>query len=109
MRLRTAAITLAAATLAPFALTAPAAHAATAAVPYDFNGDGRTDLAIGAPDATVGGHAKAGAVSVVYGGTGGPNTSARTLITQDTAGVPGEEFIDTLRAISLHSMKPVSE
>ncbi|OKK10047.1 FG-GAP repeat protein [Streptomyces sp. CB02400] len=89
MRLRTAAITLAVAALTPFALTAPAAHAATAAVPYDFNGDGRTDLAIGAPDATVGGHAKAGAVSVVYGGAGGPNTSARALITQNTAGVPG--------------------
>ncbi|MFF9485920.1 hypothetical protein [Streptomyces sp. NPDC014676] len=89
MRLRTAAITLAAATLTPLALTAPAAHAATAAVPYDFNGDGRTDLAVGAPDATVDGHAKAGAVSVVYGGAGGPNTSARTLITQNTAGIPG--------------------
>ncbi|MFI1419301.1 hypothetical protein ACH4VX_15120 [Streptomyces sp. NPDC020731] len=90
MRLHTAAVTLVAATLAPFALTAPAAHAApAAATPYDFNGDGRTDLAIGAPDATVGGHPKAGAVSVVYGGAGGPKTSTRTLITQNTSGVPG--------------------
>ncbi|CAM5274225.1 MULTISPECIES: FG-GAP and VCBS repeat-containing protein [Streptomyces] len=75
--------------LAPLALTVPAAHAATAAAPYDFNGDGRADLAIGAPDATVGGRSKAGAVSVVYGGSAGPKTATRTLITQNTAGVPG--------------------
>ncbi|MGW3462939.1 FG-GAP-like repeat-containing protein [Streptomyces olivaceoviridis] len=75
--------------LAPLALTVPAAHAATAAAPYDFNGDGRADLAIGAPDATVGGRSKAGAVSVVYGGSAGLKTATRTLITQNTAGVPG--------------------
>ncbi|MFD8047270.1 hypothetical protein ACFV5E_28035 [Streptomyces chartreusis] len=76
------------------ALTAPAAHAATAAKPYDFNGDGRVDLAIGAPGATVGGKSKAGAVSVVYGGTGGLKTATRTLITQNTAGVPGTAEAD---------------
>ncbi|GGY96288.1 hypothetical protein GCM10010300_45440 [Streptomyces olivaceoviridis] len=75
--------------LAPLALTVPAAHAATAAAPYDFNGDGRADLAIGAPDATVGGRSKAGAVSVVYGGSAGLKTATRTLITQNTPGVPG--------------------
>ncbi|MFE6175324.1 hypothetical protein [Streptomyces sp. NPDC056464] len=82
---------LLAAALTPLALalTAPSAHAATAAKPYDFNGDGRLDLAIGAPGATVGGKAKAGAVSVVYAGSGGLKTSTRTLITQNTAGVPG--------------------
>ncbi|MFC9278096.1 hypothetical protein [Streptomyces collinus] len=75
--------------LAPLALNVPAAHATAAAVPYDFNGDGRADLAIGAPDATVGGLSKAGAVSVVYGSSTGPKTATRTLITQNTAGVPG--------------------
>ncbi|WP_327594109.1 hypothetical protein [Streptomyces chartreusis] len=87
---------LLAATLTPLALalTAPAAHAATAAKPYDFNGDGRVDLAIGAPGATVGGKSKAGAVSVVYGGTGGLKTATRTLITQNTAGVPGTAEAD---------------
>ncbi|MFE7274180.1 hypothetical protein [Streptomyces sp. NPDC057623] len=87
---------LLAAALTPLALTltAPAAHAATAARPYDFNGDGRTDLAIGAPGATVGGKAKAGAVSVVYGGSSGLKTSTRTLITQNTAGVPGTAEAD---------------
>lgn len=88
MRTRLLAVALAGA-LAPLALTVPAAHAATAAAPYDFNGDDRADLAIGAPDATVGGQSKAGAVSVVYGSSTGLKTATRTLITQNTAGVPG--------------------
>ncbi|MFF4487597.1 FG-GAP-like repeat-containing protein [Streptomyces sp. NPDC001544] len=88
MRLRATAAVLAAA-LAPLVLTAPAAHAAGTAAPYDFNGDGRVDLAVGAPGATVGGQAKAGAVSVVYGSPTGLKTSTRTLLTQNTAGIPG--------------------
>ncbi len=94
MRLRSAALLMAALTPLTAALTAPAAHAATAAAPYDFNGDGRTDLAIGAPGATVAGKAKAGAVSVVYGSTSGPKSSTRTLLTQDTAGMPGAAEAD---------------
>ncbi|MEJ8670364.1 hypothetical protein WKI71_23880 [Streptomyces sp. MS1.AVA.1] len=95
MRNRIACALLAAA-LTPLALTlsAPAAHAAPAAKPYDFNGDGLADLAIGAPGATVGGKAKAGAVSVVYGSSTGLKTSTRTLITQNTAGVPGAAEAD---------------
>ena len=95
MRTRITAAVLAAA-LTPLALTlsAPAAHAATPAAPYDFNGDGRTDLAIGAPGATVAGQAKAGAVSVVYGSTSGPKSSTRALLTQNTAGVPGAAEAD---------------
>ncbi|MFC9682487.1 integrin alpha, partial [Streptomyces sp. NPDC056948] len=94
MRLRSAALLMAALTPLAAVLTAPAAHAATAAAPYDFNGDGRTDLAIGAPGATVAGKAKAGAVSVVYGSTSGPKSSTRTLLTQDTAGMPGAAEAD---------------
>ncbi|MBX9365009.1 FG-GAP-like repeat-containing protein [Streptomyces sp. WAC04114] len=95
MRTRIASTVLAAA-LTPLALTlsAPAAHAAPAAAPYDFNGDGRTDLAIGAPGATVAGQAKAGAVSVVYGSSSGPKSSTRTLLTQNTAGMPGTAEVD---------------
>ncbi|MGW2521769.1 hypothetical protein ACWC09_33090 [Streptomyces sp. NPDC001617] len=89
MSLRTATAALLAAALTPLALTAPAAHAATAAAPYDFNGDGRADLAIGAPAATVAGHAKAGAVSVVYGSASGLKPSTHQLITQNTSGIPG--------------------
>ncbi|MFJ6506857.1 FG-GAP-like repeat-containing protein [Streptomyces sp. NPDC091879] len=88
MRTRVLAAVVAGA-LAPLTLTVPAAHATAAAVPYDFNGDGRADLAIGAPDATVGGQSTAGAVSVVYGSSTGLRTATRTLITQNTAGVPG--------------------
>jgi hypothetical protein len=81
--------TAVAAVLAPLVLAVPTAHATAAAAPYDFNGDGRADLAIGAPDATVAGRSEAGAVSVVYGGSGGLKTAGRTLITQNTSGVPG--------------------
>ncbi|WP_104783052.1 MULTISPECIES: FG-GAP-like repeat-containing protein [Streptomyces] len=90
----TAAVLAAALTPLALTLTAPAAHAAPAAVPYDFNGDGRTDLAIGAPGATVAGQARAGAVSVVYGSTSGPKSSTRTLLTQNTAGMPGAAEAD---------------
>ncbi|MEV3966783.1 hypothetical protein AB0K68_01310 [Streptomyces sp. NPDC050698] len=95
MRTRIASTVLAAA-LTPLALSlsVPAAHAAPAAAPYDFNGDGRTDLAIGAPGATVAGQARAGAVAVVYGSTSGPRTSTRTLLTQNTAGMPGAAEAD---------------
>ncbi|MGW1211491.1 FG-GAP repeat protein [Streptomyces sp. NPDC002499] len=80
---------LLAAGLTPLALTAPAAQAATPAKPYDFNGDGKADLAIGAPAATVGGKKGAGAVSVVYGGSSGLKPASYKLLTQNTAGVPG--------------------
>ncbi|MEU4033503.1 FG-GAP-like repeat-containing protein [Streptomyces collinus] len=63
-------------------------------MPYDFNGDGRSDLAVGAPGATVGGQPRAGAVSVVYGSSTGLKTATRTLITQNTAGVPGTAEAD---------------
>ncbi|MEU0725880.1 hypothetical protein [Streptomyces sp. NPDC006140] len=104
MRTRITAAVLAAA-LTPLALTlsAPAAHAATAAAPYDFNGDGRTDLAIGAPGATVAGQARAGAVSVVYGSASGPKTATRTLLTQNTAGMPGAAEADDAFGTALTS------
>lgn len=75
--------------LTPLVLTAPAAQAAAPAKPYDFNGDGRADLAIGAPDATVGGKARAGAVSVVYGASSGLKPSSYKLLSQNSAGIPG--------------------
>ncbi|WP_328439495.1 FG-GAP-like repeat-containing protein [Streptomyces sp. NBC_00444] len=93
MRFRAAAALLAA-TLTPLALCAPAAHAATPAAPYDFNGDGRRDLAIGAPGATVAGKARAGAVSVVYGSSSGLKPSSYKVITQNTAAIPGTAGTD---------------
>ncbi|MFH0518214.1 FG-GAP-like repeat-containing protein [Streptomyces sp. M41] len=41
----------------------------------DFNGDGHADLAIGAPGTALGGDARSGAVSVLYGAAGGLSTS----------------------------------
>ncbi|GAA3220628.1 FG-GAP and VCBS repeat-containing protein [Actinocorallia longicatena] len=50
---------------------------------WDFNGDGRADLVVGAPSVKVGGTRGAGGV-YVYRGTGKP-----VLITRATPGVPG--------------------
>jgi hypothetical protein len=48
----------------------------------DFNQDGFADLAIGAPDEDVGSIQGAGAVSILYGATGGLTTAGGRLFTQ---------------------------
>jgi hypothetical protein len=48
----------------------------------DFNHNGFADLAVGAPDETVGSIDYAGAVSVLYGSTGGLTTAGGRLFTQ---------------------------
>ncbi|WP_031476869.1 FG-GAP-like repeat-containing protein [Streptomyces bicolor] len=79
--------------LAVTGATLPAAHAvadtkpATAELKDDFNGDGYADLAVAAPDATVDGRTRAGYVAVVYGSASGLKTSAKQVISQNTAGV----------------------
>ena len=55
----------------------------------DFNGDGIDDLAIGAPETAVNGHAGAGAVHVLYGSTIGLTAAVNQRFTEATAGVPG--------------------
>jgi hypothetical protein len=58
----------------------------------DFNGDGFTDLAAGAPGEDVGANADAGAVDVVYGSAAGldpAGTPSSQFWTLDSAGVPG--------------------
>ncbi|WP_157419666.1 VCBS repeat-containing protein [Actinomadura kijaniata] len=71
------------------AALAPAAGAATPAKPYDFNGDGYRDLAVGSPNGTVGSKKQAGFVTVVYGASSGLNKSKRQILSQDTRGVAG--------------------
>jgi hypothetical protein len=71
-------------------LTTSAASAQTGpAKPYDFNGDGYTDLAIGSPYGKVGSVTSAGFVNVVYGSSAGLATGTRQVIHQSLGWVPG--------------------
>jgi hypothetical protein len=55
----------------------------------DVNGDGRDDLAIGAPGESIGREGGAGAVTVVFGSPTGLVTSGAVGLHQDLAAVPG--------------------
>ncbi|MEU3849391.1 FG-GAP-like repeat-containing protein [Streptomyces sp. NPDC029554] len=91
MRRQTAAALAAAlltAGLAPLTLAAPAS-AAPAKHADDFNGDGYRDLATAAPYTPVAGKTDAGAVVVTYGSANGIAAARRTVLTQDSAGIPG--------------------
>ncbi len=55
----------------------------------DFDGDGRVDLAVGAPGESIGSEASAGAVFVFPGSASGLNLSGASSLHQDTSGVPG--------------------
>jgi hypothetical protein len=67
----------------------PAAPAAAPSTSADFDGDGFSDLAIGAPLDSVGGHELAGAVNVLYGSSRRLREDPDQQFTQDTAGVRG--------------------
>ncbi|NTX09847.1 FG-GAP repeat protein [Myxococcus sp. CA056] len=53
----------------------------------DFNGDGRSELAIAAPGQTVGFMAGAGAVTVLRGGSAGLQSTGALAWSQDSAGI----------------------
>jgi len=59
------------------------------AQPYDFNGDGHPDLALGDPYGTVSGKTTAGFVTIVYGSSSGLDTAKKQVFSQNTTGVPG--------------------
>ncbi|MFC9530709.1 FG-GAP-like repeat-containing protein [Streptomyces sp. NPDC056975] len=82
----TAATIVAAATAG---LTLPASASVPAQTDGDFNGDGYADLAVGVPDGTVGGKAKAGYVNIVWGGPKGIGAHGSIRISQSTPEVPG--------------------
>ncbi|MEH0638694.1 FG-GAP repeat protein [Streptomyces bottropensis] len=77
-------------------LAAPAAQAAT---PFpsigwqqrncDYDGNGFDDVLIGAPGATVGGATGAGYVTVQYSSSSGLSTTKKSVLHQNTSGVPG--------------------
>jgi len=54
----------------------------------DFNGDGRTDLAVASPGEDVGSVADAGAVHVLLGSATGLSFSGGQVWTQDSTGIP---------------------
>ncbi|MFF4347388.1 FG-GAP-like repeat-containing protein [Streptomyces sp. NPDC001530] len=104
-RLALAAATAAALTGGLLTFSAAPATAASASRSYraDFNGDGYGDVAFAAPYANVGGKVLAGYVAVVYGGSTGLNPAKRTVVSQNTAGVPGtaeeEDFFGEALAV----------
>ncbi|TQE15995.1 integrin-like protein [Streptomyces ipomoeae] len=88
----TAALALALAlplTVAFPATAAPATAPQPSPTTSDFNADGYPDLAVGVPDATVNGKAKAGYVNVVWGGPKGLGRHGSIRVTQATPEVPG--------------------
>lgn len=72
----------------PLALVSVPAQAATAAKPYDFDGDGYPELVVGAPDLDVGSHDEAGGVAWEMSRSS-TVTSDRTVLTQSSSRVPG--------------------
>ncbi|MEV6423656.1 FG-GAP and VCBS repeat-containing protein [Streptomyces sp. NPDC051662] len=65
----------------------PAADPDTAGSHADFDGDGKEDLVITEPSATVNGKYAAGNVAVVHGSTAGPDIRRSQVITQDSLGL----------------------
>lgn len=79
-------LSLAGLLIAAALLAAPPGAVAAAG---DLDGDGRADLAVGAPGDTVEGHDGAGSVSVFYGGPGGLGPAGDQLWSQGSPGVRG--------------------
>lgn len=79
--------------------TIAAAPAAQAPVPFpsigwqqhncDYDGNGFDDVLIGAPGATVSGAKGAGYVTVQYSSSRGLSTTRKSILHQNTSGVPG--------------------
>ncbi|MGV9842166.1 FG-GAP-like repeat-containing protein [Streptomyces fungicidicus] len=106
VRLALAAATAVALTGGLLTLSAPSAAAAPSGLSADFNGDGHGDVAFAAPYAKVDGQGMAGYVAVTHGGPTGLDPARSTVVSQNTAGVPGsaeaeDTFGDALAAADL--------
>ncbi|MEW1690154.1 N-acetylmuramoyl-L-alanine amidase [Streptomyces sp. NPDC091265] len=66
-----------------------AAAVNSSSVHGDTNGDGHADLTVGVSTSTANGHAGAGQVSVIPGTRATPYAANRSVLTQETEGVPG--------------------
>jgi hypothetical protein len=73
----------------PLALATTPAHAATAAKPYDFDGNGKPDQVAGAPTLDHGSAAEAGGVVVGYATSPSGSNRLGQIITQSTSKVAG--------------------
>lgn len=60
----------------------------------DFDCDGYADVAASAPGGSIAGRARAGYITVVHGSASGADTGRRQVISQASAGVPGEPAAD---------------
>lgn len=67
---------------------------AIAKVQCDLDGDGRGDLAVGAPGEDIGAISNAGAVGIYYGTHGGPSETDSQGISQATTGILGTAAAD---------------
>src|SRR4051812_4711489 len=87
--------------LVALAVLPSAASAVTVSVRADFNGDGFSDLAVGAQGESISSQGQVGAVNVLYGSaTGLTSTGARQLLQSDAGGAveAGDVFGATLAA-----------
>ncbi|WP_093800275.1 FG-GAP repeat protein [Streptomyces sp. Wb2n-11] len=87
--MRTHALFLTTALAAGLLAAAPTAAAAPSGLSGDFNGDGHRDLALAAPYAALPGKGMSGYAAVGYGTSAGISTAKRTVVHQDSTGVPG--------------------
>jgi hypothetical protein len=81
--------------------SSPAAAQTGPAKPFDFDGNGFTDQALGSPFGTVGTVTSAGFVNIIYGSSAGLNTARTQVIHQSLSWVPGtgeafDHFADSL-------------
>lgn len=68
--------------------------------PFDFDGDGHGDLAVGTPGESIGGQDFVGAVNVFRGTSTGPTVDGNQLWSQASAGIAGAaEFGDRFGAV----------
>jgi hypothetical protein len=72
----------------PLAFVSPSASAATAAKPYDFDGNGYPELVIGAPGLKIGTIGAGGGVVILPASSAGLSLNEK-IISQSSRGVPG--------------------